>query len=38
MQNDPMTNWPGFTVFTVLPTSSTTPQYSCPMAWGSATG
>src|SRR5271165_1260915 len=38
IQNDPMTNWPGFTVFTALPTSSTKPQYSCPIAWGSVTG
>jgi hypothetical protein len=35
MQNDPTTNWPGRTVFTALPISSTTPQYSWPMAIGS---
>ena len=34
MQNDPMTNCPGFTDFTALPTSSTIPQYSCPIGVG----
>ena len=34
MQNEPTTNWPGLTVVTALPTSSTTPQYSCPIAIG----
>ena len=33
-QNEPTTNWPGFTVVTALPTSTTTPQYSCPMCSG----
>ena len=27
-QNDPITNWPGWTVVTSLPTSSTIPTYS----------
>jgi hypothetical protein len=26
-QNEPTTNWPGFTVVTALPTSITMPQY-----------
>jgi hypothetical protein len=29
-----MTNWPGLIVLTVLPTSSTMPQYSCPIGVG----
>ena len=33
-----MTNWPGFTAVTALPTSSTMPQYSCPMGVGWGTG
>ena len=37
MQNEPTTNWPGLTVVTALPTSSTTPQYSCPIAIGDVT-
>ena len=37
MQNEPTTNWPGRTVVTALPTSSTTPQYSCPIAIGDVT-
>ena len=37
MQNEPTTNWPGLTVATALPTSSTTPQYSCPIAIGAVT-
>ncbi len=37
MQKDPTTNWPGRTVLTALPTSSTTPQYSRPMAMGALT-
>src|SRR5256885_337991 len=31
-----MTNWPGLSALTALPTSSMTPQYSCPIAVGSA--
>jgi len=27
-KNEPMTNWPGLTEVTALPTFSTTPQYS----------
>ena len=38
MQNEPTTNWPGLTVLTALPTSSTTPQYSWPIAIGWVTG
>jgi len=34
MQNEPTTNWPGFTVRTAEPTSTTTPQYSWPMCCG----
>ena len=37
MQNEPTTNWPGRTVVTALPTSSTTPQYSWPIAIGEVT-
>jgi hypothetical protein len=37
-KNEPMTNWPGFTDLTALPTSSTMPQYSCPIGVGWATG
>src|SRR5437764_10787060 len=33
-----MTNFPGFTDLTALPTSSTTPQYSCPMGVGALIG
>ncbi len=33
-KNDPMTNWPGSTVITSLPTASTTPQYSWPNGIG----
>src|SRR5438128_759651 len=32
-----MTNWPGLTDLTALPTSSTYPQYSCPIGVGSVT-
>jgi hypothetical protein len=32
--NEPMTNCPGFTDFTDRPTSSTNPQYSCPIGVG----
>jgi hypothetical protein len=35
--NEPITNWPGRTVVTSLPTSSTTPQYSWPIGEGSVT-
>ncbi len=38
MQNEPMTNCPGLTDVTALPTSSTTPQYSWPIAIGCSTG
>ena len=34
MANEPMTNCPGLTDFTALPTSSTMPQYSCPIGVG----
>ena len=34
MTNEPTTNWPARTVVTALPTSSTMPQYSCPIAIG----
>jgi hypothetical protein len=37
-QNDPTTNWPGLIVLTSLPTSSTTPTYSCPIGRGSSIG
>src|SRR5260370_1300403 len=37
-KNEPMTKWPGFTDLTALPTSSTIPQYSCPIGVGSGTG
>ena len=30
-----MTNWPGLTEVTARPTSSTMPQYSCPIGLGS---
>lgn len=33
-QKEPTTNWPGRTKMTALPTSSTIPQYSWPMALG----
>jgi hypothetical protein len=33
-KKDPMTNCPGFTDVTARPTSSTTPQYSCPIGTG----
>ena len=33
-----MTNWPGLTEVTALPTSSTMPQYSCPIGVGSVIG
>src|SRR6478609_7862407 len=36
-QKEPTTNWPGLTVFTALPTSTTAPQYSWPMASGAVT-
>src|SRR5437016_11674079 len=32
-----MTNWPGLTEVTALPTSSTMPQYSCPIGVGCGT-
>ena len=38
MQNEPTTNWPGFTVLTASPTSTTTPQYSWPMCAGPSIG
>ena len=34
-KKEPMTNWPGLTEMTALPTSSTIPQYSCPIGDGS---
>ena len=36
-QKEPTTNWPGLTLVTALPTSSTTPQYSWPIAIGAVT-
>ena len=33
-ENEPMTNCPGLMDLTALPTSSTMPQYSCPIAVG----
>src|SRR5437879_3970852 len=30
-KNEPMTNWPGLIDLTARPTSSTMPQYSCPL-------
>src|SRR6266550_2503694 len=33
-----MTNWPGLMEVTALPTSSTMPQYSCPIGVGWGTG
>src|SRR5215831_14077681 len=33
-----MTNWPGLTDLTALPTSSTIPQYSCPIGVGCGIG
>src|SRR5206468_11734314 len=36
--NEPMTNWPGLTDRTALPTSSTMPQYSCPIGVGPLIG
>jgi len=37
-KNDPMTNWPGLTAETALPTSSTMPQYSWPIGVGCVIG
>jgi len=37
-KNEPITNGQVLTVLTALPTSSTTPQYSCPIGVGSVTG
>jgi len=37
-KNEPMTNWPGLMDLTVLPTSSTMPQYSCSIGVGWGTG
>ena len=37
-KNEPMTNWPGLTVLTALPTSSTMPQYSWPIGVGCVIG
>src|SRR5882762_11662654 len=37
-KNDPMTNWPGLIDVTARPTSSTMPQYSCPIGVGSVVG
>jgi hypothetical protein len=37
-KNEPMTNWPGLMELTPLPTSSTMPQYSCPIGAGLVTG
>jgi hypothetical protein len=36
--NEPITNCPGFTDRTALPTSSTNPQYSCPIGVGLSIG
>jgi hypothetical protein len=36
-QNEPTTNWPGLTEMTALPTSTTMPQYSWPIASGDLT-
>src|SRR5438445_3229998 len=36
-KNEPITNWPGLTEVTALPTSSTMPQYSCPIGVGCGT-
>jgi hypothetical protein len=36
-KNEPTTNWPGCTVVTSLPTSSTTPTYSWPIGVGPST-
>src|SRR5207245_26022 len=33
-KNEPMTNWPGLIDLTARPTSSTMPQYSCPIGVG----
>ncbi len=38
MANEPTTNCPGLTDRTALPTSSTTPQYSCPIGVGPSIG
>ena len=38
MANEPITNCPGFTDLTALPTSSTKPQYSCPIGVGPLIG
>src|SRR5262249_23827932 len=37
-KNEPITNWPGLIEVTALPTSSTIPQYSCPMGVGCLIG
>ena len=37
-KKEPMTNCPFFTRVTSLPTSSTTPQYSCPIGVGCVMG
>jgi hypothetical protein len=37
-KKEPMTNWPGLMDRTSLPTSSTMPQYSCPIGVGWVTG
>jgi hypothetical protein len=37
-KNEPTTNWPGLTFLTALPTSSTMPQYSCPIGVGWVSG
>jgi hypothetical protein len=36
-KNDPITNCPGLIDLTALPTSSTMPQYSCPIGVGAVT-
>ena len=36
-ENEPITNCPGLIEVTALPTSSTMPQYSCPIGVGSVT-
>ena len=38
MANEPMTNCPGLTDRTAPPTSSTMPQYSCPIGVGPLMG
>jgi hypothetical protein len=37
-KKEPMTNWPGLIEVTARPTSSTMPQYSCPIGVGCVIG